>query len=104
MPSTALTLSPEELEKYRPLEAIRRRKAKTSMEVTRRRRSAFAAARKAAWLLRDEFGVKEVILFGSLARRNGFTLFSDIDLAVRGISPERFFEAVGMVTGLSRGI
>jgi predicted nucleotidyltransferase len=52
-------------------------------------------------LLREKFGAKEVILFGSLARRGGFTLFSDIDLAVRGIAPDRFFEAVGLVTGLS---
>jgi predicted nucleotidyltransferase len=60
-----------------------------------------ATARKAARLLREKFGAKEVILFGSLARRGGFTLFSDIDLAVRGIASDRFFEAVGLVTGLS---
>jgi hypothetical protein len=30
-----------------------------------------------------------------------FYPFSDIDLAVRGIVPDRFFEAVGLVTGLS---
>lgn len=60
-----------------------------------------ATARKAARLLREKFGAKEVILFGSLTRRGSFTLFSDIDLAVRGIAPDRFFEAVGLVTGLS---
>ena len=101
MPLTALNLSPEALKKYRPLEAIRRRKARTSTELTKRRRLAMATARKAARLLREKCGAKEVILFGSLARRGGFTLFSDIDLAVRGIVPDRFFEAVGLVTGLS---
>jgi predicted nucleotidyltransferase len=101
MSSTALNLSPEALKKYRPLEAIRRRKARMSTKLAGRRRLAIATARKAARLLREEFGAKEIILFGSLARRGGFTLFSDIDLAVRGIAPERFFEAVGMVIGLS---
>ena len=101
MPLTALNLSPEALKKYRPLEAIRRRKARTSTELAKRRRLAIATARKAARLLREKFGAKEVILFGSLARHGGFTLFSDIDLAVRGIAPDRFFEAVGLVTGLS---
>ena len=58
-------------------------------------------ARKAAKLLRSKFGAKEIILFGSLARRGGFTLFSDIDLAARGIPSERFFAVVGAVTGFS---
>lgn len=101
MPPTALTLSLEELKKYRPLEAIRRRRAKTGADVARRRRLALAVARKAARLLKAEMGANEVILFGSLARRSGFTAFSDIDLAARGIPPRRFFEAVGLVTGLS---
>ncbi len=101
MPPTALTLSLEELKKYRPLEAIRRRRAKTGADVARRRRLALAVARKAARLLKAEMGANEVILFGSLARRSGFTTVSDIDLAARGIPPRRFFEAVGLVTGLS---
>ena len=101
MSLTALNLSPEALKKYHPLEAIRRRRAKMSAEISSRRRRAHAAARKAAKLLRDEFGATEVILFGSLARRGCFTLFSDIDIAVCGIPPTRYFEAVGAVTGIS---
>ncbi len=101
MSLTALDLPAEALKKYRPLEAIRRRKAKMSVELSKHRRFANLAARKAAKLLRDNFGANEVTLFGSLARRCGFTLFSDIDLAVRGIPSERFFKAVGAVTGMS---
>jgi predicted nucleotidyltransferase len=101
MSLTALNLPPEVLKKYRPLEAIRRRRAEMSVEISSRRRRAHAAARKATKLLRDEFGATEVILFGSLARRGSFTLFSDIDLAARGIPPARFFEAVGAVIGIS---
>ncbi len=101
MSLTARDLSADELKKYRPLEAIRRRRAKMGAEISKRRRRANAAARKAAKLLKSEFGAREVMLFGSLARRSSFTLYSDIDLASRGIPPERFFAAVGAVTGIS---
>jgi predicted nucleotidyltransferase len=97
MALTALELSPEELKKYRPLEFIRKRSAETRVEAARRRRRAMTAARKAAKLLKEKFGAKEVILFGSLARRGDFTLYSDIDLAARGIPSERFYEAVGLI-------
>lgn len=101
MSPTALDLSAHALKEYRPLDAIRRRKAATNADLSKRRRRATLMARKAAELLRREFGVKKVILFGSLARHGGFTHFSDIDIAARGIPPTRFFEAVGAVTGMS---
>ncbi|GAB4461290.1 MAG: hypothetical protein Kow0070_18700 [Anaerolineales bacterium] len=85
MALTALDLSPEELKKYRPREFLRKRKAERRAEVAARRRRALRLARKAAKLLKEKFGAKEVLLFGSLARRGGFTRFSDIDLAVRGV-------------------
>jgi len=93
MALTALELSPEELKQYHPWEAFHRRRAETRVEVAKRRRRAYAAALKAAKLLKEKFGAKEVILFGSLARRGSFTLYSDIDLAVRGIDPLKFYAA-----------
>src|SRR3970040_161126 len=101
MPLTALDLSPEALKKYRPLDAIRKRRAKFSAEIASRRRRAMLAARKAAKLLKTEFGAKEVILFGSLARHVGFTLWSDIDLASRGIPSEKYLAAMDTVFYLS---
>jgi uncharacterized protein len=98
---TALDLPPEALKKYRPLEAIRRRRAKRSAELSKRRRRALAAARKAARLLRSEFGAIEVILFGSVATGVGFTRWSDIDLASRGIPSERYYAAMETVIYLS---
>lgn len=97
MSLTALELSPEELKQYHPREAFRRRRAETRVEVAKRRRRAYAAALKAAKLLKTKFGAQEVILFGSLARRGSFTLYSDIDLAVRGVPSDRFYEAVGLI-------
>lgn len=101
MSMTALDLPPEALKKYRPLDAIRKRRAKFSAEISSRRKRALLAARKAAKLLKSEFGATEVILFGSLARRVGFTLWSDIDLASRGIPSEKFLTAMETVLYLS---
>ena len=101
MAMTALDLSPEELKKYRPLDAIKKRRAKFSAEISSRRRRAHRAARQAARLLKTEFGAKEVILFGSLARRVGFTRWSDIDLASRGIPSEHYLKAMDTVLYLS---
>ena len=101
MALTALDLSPKELKKYGPREAFRRRKAKTRAEVARRRRRAYSVALKAAELLKTKFGAKEVILFGSLARRGSFTLYSDIDLAERGIHPFEFYAASAAIERIS---
>ena len=97
MSLTALDLPPEALRKYRPLEAIRRRKAKQRAEISSRRRRAIVAAHKAAKLLKTKFGATEVILFGSLVRRGSFTLYSDIDLAERGIHPDHYLTAMEAV-------
>ena len=99
---TALDLSPEELKKYHPREAFRKRRAETRVEVAKRRRRAYAAALKAAKLLKTKFGAKEVILFGSLARRGSFTLYSDIDLAERGIPSDSYLTAMDTVLYLDK--
>lgn len=97
MALTALDLSPEELKKFHPREAFRKRRAETRVDVAKRRRRAMIAARKAARLLKEKFGAKEVILFGSLARRGSFTLYSDIDLAERGIPSDDYLTAMDAV-------
>ncbi len=42
----------------------------------------------------NSIGLEEVYLFGSIAR-NEATVNSDIDIAVRGIKPEDFFQVYG---------
>jgi predicted nucleotidyltransferase len=51
--------------------------------------------------LHDEYEVERVILFGSLAK-NRFTLSSDIDLAVAGLTAANFFTAYADLTRLTR--
>ena len=101
MPLTALDLSTDGLQAYHPMEAIRARKGKIGAELSKRRRLASLTARKAAQVLRNEFDAQKVILFGSLARRGSFSLYSDIDLAVRGIAPEKFYAAVSAMMDVS---
>ena len=50
-------------------------------------------AEQIAALLVERFQATQVILFGSLTRQR-FTEVSDIDLAVAGIPPGQFFEAL----------
>ena len=98
---TALDLSAEEWKSYAPLQAIRQHHSSVRAQLAQRRRRAMRVARQAAALLRSDFSAQRVVLFGSLASRGGFTLWSDIDLAVWGVAPQQFFAAVAAVTGMS---
>ena len=98
---TALDMRIEEWKAYRPIPAIHQRQSATRTQLDRRRKRAMRFARQAAALLRAEFGARDVLLFGSLASPNGYTLWSDIDLAVTGVPADRFYAAVAAVIGLS---
>jgi uncharacterized protein len=56
---------------------------------------------RAVDILNRELGVTRVILFGSL-RDNALRPTSDVDLAVDGLEPERYFEAVDRVARVLR--
>jgi predicted nucleotidyltransferase len=56
--------------------------------------------RKAAEVLKS-FGATDVYLFGSVAKGTN-TEHSDIDLAVSGIPPDKFYEAMGDTFGAIR--
>lgn len=70
---------------------------KPSAEERRTRERLMAAARQAAALLKQRFGVHRVILFGSLADSEWFSVDSDIDLAVEGLAPGDYWEAWRLV-------
>jgi predicted nucleotidyltransferase len=101
MGKTALELSPEERRSFHPAREIRRRKIDRHKEIAARRDMAWRVARQAAELLKTEFGASRVVVFGSLAYQDGFTPWSDLDLAVWGIAPSQFYRAVAAVTGVS---
>jgi len=98
--STALEMTPEEWSKFKPTKKIAVR-ASQSAFLAERRAKALELAKKASSILRQRYGAKRVVVFGSLARTKAFTAWSDIDLAAWGIAPDEFFSAVAAVTGLS---
>ena len=80
-------------------QAWRDRRAQEQQHRRRQADEARTAARRAAYLLREEFGAREVWLFGSLIagpRHDDF----DVDLAVSGIAPERYFSALARVSDI----
>lgn len=101
MAKTALDLTPKEWQSYQLSKVLERRAKQTAPVVETRRRLAWDLAKHAAKLLRDEFGAKKVFVFGSLAYEQGYSPWSDIDLAVLGIPAKHFYSAVAAVTSLS---
>jgi predicted nucleotidyltransferase len=49
--------------------------------------------REVARMLKSQFGVRKVILFGSLARTYWFGSGSDVDLAVEGLETRKYWKA-----------
>jgi predicted nucleotidyltransferase len=72
-----------------------------SADMSDRYQKAWKIAKEAAAILKEKFGAKKVVDFGSLTRRTWFNRWSDVDLAVWGIPDHHFYAAVGSVTGLS---
>ena len=94
MSRTALELTREEWQAYQP-------GAKSDQEeLSGRWQRAWDTARELASLLRQRFGATRVVAFGSLTRREWFTPWSDVDLAVWGIPPDAFYRAVAAATGV----
>ena len=104
MAKTASELSTEELGAYRPWQSMERHRK--DPEVSRRKEQAMKLAEIVAQMLKKRFQATRVVVFGSLARKDTFNLWSDIDLAVWGIPPEEYYLAAGtaMDMGLDKGI
>lgn len=86
-----IQISPERLAIYR--RTARERHAQEASVMHSRRASAWAIARAAAQILKEQFGAKRVIVFGSLVHGAWFHAGSDIDLAVEDSPPGKFFRA-----------
>ena len=99
---TEIELSSEKIAQYRTVAIKRQQQAEA--EIGQRRQKAWQIAKQAAHLLREEFGVSRVVVFGSLARDHGFNRWSDVDIAAWGIAPEDTFRAIGVVMDLGTDI
>jgi predicted nucleotidyltransferase len=98
MATPVLELPPDKIDQYRRT-AVRRQKAR-AQKIKVRMDKGWKLARKAAKILREQFDVKRVVVFGSLLHEKRFTEWSDIDIAAWGIPPEQTFRAIGAVMDL----
>ncbi len=60
------------------------------------------AARTCARCLKNQFGVTRVLLVGSLATDGSISARTDIDLAIEGLAPARYFPALARLYDLLR--
>ena len=97
MPTT-FELTPEQISTYR--RHAQQRRQQELPEIERRRERAWEAARMAARVLKEKFGVTRVVVFGSLVRDAGFTRWSDVDIAAWGLALEDTFRAIGVIMDL----
>lgn len=91
---TALELKREGWKPY--LDATRERSGSTislTPEEERARTQLLGRVREAAELLKERFGVRRVVLLGSLAHRAWFVPQSDVDLAVEGLDSAEYWRA-----------
>ena len=90
MPIEIVTISPDQMEVYR---ATARRRQQEELEAKDcRRELAWKVARRAAGLLREEFGASRVVIFGSLDETQAsqvadFLQFQLQDLSGRVVQP-----------------
>ena len=101
MDKTAAQLTTQEKNNYRKFARLR---DETEMrEMLAQRERALLVARKAAWILKESFGVTRVLLFGSLVTQSWFHIRSDVDLAVEGLKPKDFWRADCRLESISDG-
>jgi predicted nucleotidyltransferase len=82
-------ITPEALTTYRATMQQRGQQAKKLRQ--ERQYLARRVAQQATTLLKEEFAVSQVVLFGSLAHQHWFSSTSDIDLAVWGLAKDDYF-------------
>lgn len=90
------------MDAHRPyVDAWRERFRQERQALARAETDALSRARACATCLGERFGARRVYLFGSLTRGSGLRAESDIDLAVSGLAPDRYFEALDALVGLA---
>ena len=101
MAKTALDLRPHERQAYKPDRMLKLRTIEDEQKIKTRYQAGWVLARKAATLLKSEFGAEKVFVFGSLLDESSFTLWSDIDLSALGIAVDKYYAAVAAISDLS---
>jgi uncharacterized protein len=88
-------MTPQELQQYNPAKNLHRVLNRDRWE------QAWQHVPQLAALLKQRFGATRVIVFGSLTHCDSYTRWSDIDLAVWDIPPQKFYAAIFALNDLS---
>jgi predicted nucleotidyltransferase len=96
------SVTSEQLAIYR--ETAQKNWQNSKIEREKRREKAWQLVHLATNLLQEKFGVTKVMVFGSLIHKNCFNLWSDVDIAVWGLSPSDTFNAMGKVRELDENL
>lgn len=97
-----MTISAEQMAIYQDTARQRRKEKIRRLEI--RRRHAWRIAQQASKLLKEQFGVKKVVLFGSTCFPERFHQYSDVDLAVWGLDEKIYYRTVSYLLDLDPGI
>ena len=102
MAKTAVSLTPKEIETYRRAAMLTKPRRRGDLKARRLR--AWRVARKAAKILKKEYGAEKVMVFGSLVHAALFHEHSDVDLAVWGLSGLEFYRAASVLLDIELSI
>lgn len=96
-----MVTSPTPAEMARYIATARQRQKIEQQQKQHRQEQGRQIARQAAELLKEHFHAQRVWLFGSMLISSRVHLHSDIDLAVKGLDPVRYLDAVIELLDLS---
>ena len=94
----ALNIPAEKMKKYRA--TARQRQEQKLHNLALRQQHAWEIAQEVGRLLKEQFGVTKVVVFGSLLPTKQFHQRSDIDLAVWGLDEQVYYRAVARLLDL----
>jgi predicted nucleotidyltransferase len=92
-------ISADQMERYKHTALTHHQREQQAR--AQRRAQAWTLARRAVVLLQAEFGVERVAVFGSLTQPDRFTRWSDVDLAVWGLTSRNWLRAMAAARSLS---
>ena len=92
--ATALELKQEGWQQYFPERRGEPKTTNLKPEQEEERTATVQRARQAAAVLKEQFGALRVVLVGSLAHRAWFHPGGDVDLAVQGLPPRAYWQAL----------
>lgn len=93
-----MQISKEKLDKYKASAACRWEREQERLSLSYRQR--WVLAKKAAQLLKAQFGVQKVMAFGSITQKDLYHPFSDLDIAVWGLDEKLYYRAVARLLEL----